>query len=131
MDQKGFAVLLVTLTLTRVGLAAAAVGRPPRTVVVKWRALVTVVACCVVSALTPAKHLEDTSGHPQSLHVHAQQQAPRRPLSVNLTCILAGVLQRLKKTLVNGDTFHRRACCHIRRRHPGTQIQGCGEVLSL
>lgn len=91
--------LLVTLTLTRVGLPAAAVCRPPRTIVVKPGALLTVMACCVVSALTPAKHLEDTSGHPQLLYLHEQKQAPRWPLSVNLKWILAGVLQRVKKGL--------------------------------
>lgn len=55
-------------TLAIVGLPAAAVCRPPRTIVVERRAPLTVVACCVVNALTPAEHLEDTSGHPQFLY---------------------------------------------------------------
>lgn len=84
MYLKGFAALSVRLTLTRVGLPAAAVCRPPRPIVVKRGALLAVIACCVVSTLTPAKHLEDTSGHPQLLHLHEQTQATHWLLSVNL-----------------------------------------------
>lgn len=66
--------LWLSLTLASVGLPAAHVCRPPRPVVVKRGALLTVVARGVVSTLTPAKHLEDTSGHPQLLYFHALQQ---------------------------------------------------------
>lgn len=57
-----------SLTLTRVGLPAAAVGGPPGTIVVEWGTLLAVLPCCVVSTQTPARHLEDTSGAAQLLH---------------------------------------------------------------
>lgn len=75
---------MITFTLTSVGLPAAAVCRPPRAVVVELGALLTVMACCVVSTLAPAEHLEDTSGHPQLLYLQEQTQATCWPLSVNL-----------------------------------------------
>lgn len=62
----------MSLTLTWVGLPTGAVGRHPGTIVVKWGTLLTVISCCVVSTLTPARHLGDTSGHAQSLPLHQQ-----------------------------------------------------------
>lgn len=62
----------MSLTLTWIGLPTGAVGRPPGMIVVKWGALLTVLPCCVVSTLAPARHLEDTSGHAQSLPLHQQ-----------------------------------------------------------
>lgn len=47
----------VTLTLlTRVGLPAAPVGRPPGTIIVERRTLLTVIPGSVVSTQTPTKH---------------------------------------------------------------------------
>ena len=57
-----------SLTLTWVGLPAAAVGGPPGTITVEWGTLLAVLPGCVVSTQTPAKHLEDTSGAAQLLH---------------------------------------------------------------
>lgn len=59
--------LWFTPTLASVGLPAADVCRPPGAVVVERGTRLTVVARGVVSTPTPAKHLEDTSGHPQLL----------------------------------------------------------------
>lgn len=59
-----------SLTLARVGLPAAAVGRPPGTIIVERGTLLTVIPCCVVSTQTPTRHLEDTSGAAQILHLH-------------------------------------------------------------
>lgn len=64
------------------GLPAARVRGPPGAVVVKRGALLTVIARGVVGTLAPAEHLEDTSGHPQLLCLHALQQSCRPGLGL-------------------------------------------------
>ena len=63
-------IVVQSRTLARVRLPAAAVGGPPGTIVVERGTLLTVIPRGVVSTQAPTRHLEDTSGPAQLLHLH-------------------------------------------------------------